>query len=123
MKIYRANIWHEAAILFLYVVLITNIYEYFSSEDATGGVERALMISALSAIFSIILISILKKKSNYAFLELAIWVIPFVITSVLHSADNYLDMYSDFFKSNIISICIIYSISMIYKLIKQNIKA
>lgn len=129
MKVYKASLWHEVGMLFLYFILSNTIYnQYFWSEDSIGSDSEMFNIICLIFILSSICIFLLKRTSNGIILEFTIGLIPLVISAFLFwlafwEESTFVPIHEFFpmFLSSAIAIFIIYPISIFYKNYKMKI--
>ena len=128
MKIYRASIWHEVGMLVLYCVLSPSFLARFHSwhqSNETAGilVIFAWLYTGITAFLSWIFIFTFKRSTRHFVLEYCIGLIPLAVFTFLifvNKKQFSRQIMSSFLMSNSVEILVIYSISIIYKLVRRN---
>jgi hypothetical protein len=119
MKINKVSIWHEVFVLVLYFFLSAFVFRCFYKGQVYG--ESAIIFFAIWAttlitlFISLPIIYFLKKKIDTIKIEFFIGLIPLTVSTFFNSLDNI----HPFLLCNFIEIVILYSISIFYKLNKN----
>lgn len=123
MQISKTSIGHEILILFLYIILspFFFLFSYDGQISGDGGIAFVLLIcvAVLTAVISVIIISIIRRfyKENKA--ELAYGIIPLTLSIIFYilifqgSADS-----KDFIVGSSTELIVLYGMSIFYKLHK-----